>query len=92
MGTAKTKVRIFSMGLTSIILITVLSAILKSGIVIDYNTIQVMIFAMFTAALVTLASIYAGLVLFVEGLLLKWGIKLLEASEENENDNFPNQP
>ena len=88
MGSAKTKVRIFSIGLTSVILITVLGAILRSGLVLDINTVQLMIFTMFVAALVTIASMYAALVLFVEGLLIKWGNKVFEAQQKDKDNDY----
>ena len=84
MGSAKTKVRIFSIGLTSVLIMVILSTLLKMGIVTDYNTMQVMIFAIFTSGLVFIFSVYSGLVLLVEGLLLKWGNKVFEAQKEDD--------
>lgn len=84
MGSAKTKVRIFSIGLTSVLIMVILSTLLKMGMVTDYNTMQVMIFAIFTSGLVFIFSVYSGLVLLVEGLLLKWGNKVFEAQKEDD--------
>ena len=84
MGSAKTKVRIFSIGLTSVLIMVILSTLLKMGMVTDYNTMQVMIFAIFTSGLVFIFSVYSGLVLLVEGLLLKWGNKVFEAQKADD--------
>ena len=62
----------------------ILSTLLKMGMVTDYNTMQVMIFAIFTSGLVFIFSVYSGLVLLVEGLLLKWGNKVFEAQKEDD--------
>lgn len=84
MGTAKTKVRIFSIWLTSVIIMVTISTVIGMGLVQDYNTIQLLIFSAFTAAVVTIFSMYAGLVMFVEGLLLKWGNRLYESQKEDD--------
>ena len=86
MGTAKTKVRIFSIGLTSVLIMVVLSTLIRLGVVQDYNSIQVMFFMIFTSGLVFIFSIYAGIVMVVEGLLLKWGNKIYEAQKEDNDD------
>ena len=88
MGSAKTKVRIFSIGLTSVLIMVSLTTLVRSGLIQDSNSIEVMIFAVFMAGLVFLASLYAGLVMLVEGLLLKWGNKVFEAQKEDDKNDY----
>jgi len=89
MGSAKTKVRIFSIWLTSVIIMVTTSTVINMGLVQDANTVEVLLFAGFMAALVTIAAMYAGLVMFIEGLLLKWANKVFEAQQENDYTNQP---
>ena len=63
------------------------SVLINYGFVQDVNTIQVLYFLIFTSGLVFITAIYAGLVLLVEGLLLKWGNKLYEAQKEDDDAN-----
>ena len=88
MGTARTKLRIFSIALTSMLLMSGLTSLVKYGVVQDYVTAEIMLGTAAVAALVFLVSVYAALVLLVEGLVVTFGTKLLDAlAKEDKNES-----
>ena len=88
MGSAKTKVRIFSIALTSVLIMIVFTNLIRFDIVQDYYAVGAMLSIVAVSILVFIASVYAALVLFIEGLILKWGNRLFDAlDKENKNES-----
>lgn len=87
MAAKNPKLRIFAIGVTSVIISLSTFVLIRSGLIIDYNTIQVIVFLSAMNALVFLVSIYAMAVLVIEDILIKWGNRVFTAEEKNDYIN-----